>query len=307
MTNDKKSEIGEAETTNDQSRLDVFNQHRGLLFSIAYRMLGTVADAEDMLQETFLRWQNASSNEINSPRAFLVTIISRLCINHLQSAKVKREEYFGQWLPEPLLTGPATDFSDSLQIDESLSMAFLVLLERLNPIERAVFLLREVFDYQYSEIAGVVGRNEADCRQILRRARQHVSQLRPRFDASPKQHEALLRQFREASANGDLEGLLAVLSKDVIIYTDGGGKAPALPRILYGREDVAESFLEAYKKRVPKDVVSQYVQVNGQPGIINYTNGQPRTVITFDILDDQIQNIYVVTNPEKLERLPRLA
>src|SRR5581483_7220044 len=158
MTNDKKSEIGEAETTNDQSRLDVFNQHRGLLFSIAYRMLGTIADAEDMLQETFLRWQNASSNEIDSPRAFLVTIISRLCINHLQSAKVKREEYFGQWLPEPLLTGPATDFSDSLQIDESLSMAFLVLLERLNPIERAVFLLREVFDYQYSEIAGVVGR-----------------------------------------------------------------------------------------------------------------------------------------------------
>src|SRR5262249_16949624 len=160
-----------------------------------------------------------------SPRAFLVTIISRLCINYLQSARKKREEYFGQWLPEPLLTEPAAEFSDSLQINESLSMAFLVLLERLNPIERAVFLLRQVFDYDYSEIARVVGRNERDCRQILRRSRQHVTQMRPRFDASRKQHENLLLKFRQATTSGDLDGLLALLSKDVRIYSDGGGKA----------------------------------------------------------------------------------
>src|SRR5262249_28039857 len=148
--------------------------------------------------------------------------------------------------PEPLLTEPAAEFSDSLQINESLSMAFLVLLERLNPIERAVFLLREVFDYEYSEIARVVGRNEPDCRQILRRARQHVTQMRPRFDASRKQHENLLLKFRQATTSGDLDGLLALLSKDVRIYSDGGGKAPALPKVIYGRDNVAETFLDAF-------------------------------------------------------------
>src|SRR5260221_1077546 len=162
----------------DENRLATFNQYRGLLFSIAYRMLGSVADAEDMLQESFIRWQEAS--DIRSPRAFLVTIISRLCINHLQSARVQREEYVGQWLPEPLLTGPESDPSERLRVDESLSMAFLVLLERLTPMERAVFLLREVFDYEYTAIAQTLGQNEANCRQILRRARQHVAEVRPR-------------------------------------------------------------------------------------------------------------------------------
>jgi len=320
MANDKRPEPGEIDLTReptpvkplagadpeDHSRLDLFNQHRSLLFSIAYRMLGTVTDAEDMLQDTFLRWQRVAEAEIESPRAFLVTIISRLCINQLQSARVKREEYVGQWLPEPLLTEPSADFSDPIQIDETLSMAFLVLLERLNAVERAVFLLREVFDYEYSEIAEVVGRNEPDCRQTFSRARQHVNQMRPRFEPSPKQHEDLLLQFREATSNGDLQGLLALLSKDVIIYTDGGGKARALPRIIYGRENVADSFMEGYKKYVPKDVIGRFAQINGQPGIINYHNGQARTVITFDIENDYIDTIYVVTNPEKQGRLPSL-
>src|ERR1700747_2229255 len=154
-------------------RLATCDQYRGLLFSIAYRMLGTIADAEDMLQETFIRWHKSADQDIRSPRAFLVTVISRMCINHLQSARVQREEYVGQWLPEPLLTGPASDPSERFRVDESLSMAFLVLLERLTPLERAVFLLREVFDYEYSEIARTLGQNEANCRQILRRARQH--------------------------------------------------------------------------------------------------------------------------------------
>src|SRR5712675_3200105 len=158
----------------EESRgLAAFEQHRGLLFSVAYRMLGSVADAEDMLQETFIRWQQAPDDDIRSPRAFLVTIISRLCINHLQSARVQREEYVGQWLPEPIVTGPGSDPLGIIRVDESLSMAFLVLLERLTPIERAVFLLHEVFEYEYSEVAAVLGQSEVNCRQILRRARQH--------------------------------------------------------------------------------------------------------------------------------------
>src|SRR5579864_9040274 len=160
-------------------RLTEFNRYRGLLFSIAYRMLGSVADAEDILQEAFIRWHRASDAEIQSTRAFLVTIVSRLCINHLQSARVKREEYVGQWLPEPLVTDSGIDPYTISQVDESLSMAFLVLLERLTPVERAVFLLREVFDYEYSEIAQTVGKDEANCRQILRRAHQHMAEIRP--------------------------------------------------------------------------------------------------------------------------------
>src|SRR6266446_7823177 len=154
-------------------QLATFDQYRSLLFSIAYRMLGSVADAEDMLQETFIRWQQSAEEDVRSPRAFLVTIVSRLCINYLQSARAQREEYVGQWLPEPIVTDPGSDPFGIIQVDESLSMAFLVLLERLTPIERAVFLLREVFEYEYSEISAVLGQGEANCRQILRRARQH--------------------------------------------------------------------------------------------------------------------------------------
>jgi RNA polymerase sigma-70 factor (ECF subfamily) len=165
-------------------RLATFHQYRRLLFSIAYRMLGTMADTEDVLQETFIRWQEAANDEIRSPRAFLVTIISRLCINHLQSARAQREEYVGQRLPEPLATNQGSDPLGLIRVDETLSMAFLVLLERLTPVERAVFLLREVFEYKYSEIAAVLGQNEANCRQILSRARQHIGSMRPRLQTS---------------------------------------------------------------------------------------------------------------------------
>src|SRR5258708_1136568 len=171
--------------------LATFDQYRSLLFSIAYRMIRSVADAEDMLQETFIRWQQSVDEKIESPRAFLVTIISRLCINHLQSARVRREEYVGEWLPEPIVTDPSSDPFGIIKVDESLSMAFLVLLERLTPIERAVFLLREVFEYEYSEIPTIVGQTEANSRQILRRARQHVNAMRPRFQVSTQKNNAL--------------------------------------------------------------------------------------------------------------------
>src|SRR3981081_548975 len=188
-------------------RLATFDQYRSLLFSIAYRMLGSVADAEDMLQETFIRWQQSREDNIESPRAFLVTIMSRLCIKHLQAARVRREEYVGEWLPEPIVTDPGSDPFGIIKVDESLSMAFLVLLERLTPLQRAVFLLRETFEYEYSEIAGIVGQREANCRQILRRARQHVSAMRPRFEVPEAKRTDLLERFLTAVGNGEMGGL----------------------------------------------------------------------------------------------------
>jgi len=289
-----------------QNRAETFHQYRSLLFSIAYRMLGSVADAEDMLQETFIRWQKSSEEEIRSPRAFLVTIISRLCINHLQSARVQREEYVGQWLPEPILTGPRSDPSQASQLDESLSLAFLLLLERLTPMERAVFLLREVFDYEYSEIAQTLGQSEANCRQILARARKHVAESRPRFDASPQQSEQLLRRFLDASSNGDMDGLVALLSREVVFHSDGGGKAAAVPNLVYGPDNVARAILGGLKKLVPQNLVRRMAHINGQPGVVSYVDGRPFSIFTMDIADGLVRNIYVVTNPEKLAHLPEL-
>ena len=190
-------------------KLELFDNQRQRLFSIAYRMLGSAADADDILQEAALRWLQTSTEAV-SPEAFLVTIVTRLCLNYLQSARAKREEYFGQWLPEPLLTAPAAGPSALSEMDDSISMAFLVMLERLTPKERAVFLLREIFEYEYSEISGVVEETPTNCRQILRRARQHLKHSRTRFDSSPQKHEELLERFRQASENGDMEGLLNV-------------------------------------------------------------------------------------------------
>jgi RNA polymerase sigma-70 factor, ECF subfamily len=297
----------DSEDPRAQSILDTFHEHRGLLFSIAYRMLGSSADAEDMVQETFIRWQQTSGVDIRSARAFLVTIISRLCINHLHSARVQREEYFGEWLPEPLVTSLMdTDSPELSRIDGSLSMAFLVLLERLNPVERAVFLLREVFDYEYSEIAEILGQSEANCRQILRRARQRVAEMRPRFDPSPQQRERLLHQFLKATSDGNLEGLVALLSSEVVLHSDGGGKAPALPKPIYGPDKVARAILGGNKKFAPPDLVRRMVEINGQTGLVTYLAGRPFLVFTLDVADGLVRNIYIVSNPEKLAHLPNL-
>src|SRR5437667_4818550 len=229
------------ESGDDSSKLAAFEQHRGLLFSIAYRMLGSVADAEDTLQDAFIRWHRAPQADVRSPKAFLVTIVSRLCINHLQSARVQRETYVGEWLPEPLVTEPGDDVSRIAQVDESVSMAVLLLLERLTPVERAVFLLGEIFDYTHAEIAGMLGISDANCRQLLRRARQHVRRERPRFSASGRQHTELLERFYRAAGSGDMDSLLALLSSDVVMHTDGGGKAYALPLPIYGPDKVARA------------------------------------------------------------------
>lgn len=288
-------------------QLATFDQYRSLLFSIAYRMLGSVADAEDMLQETYIRWQQTTDDNIRSPRAFLVTIVSRLCINQLQSARVQREEYVGQWLPEPIVTDPASDPLGLIKIDESLSMAFLVLLERLTPIERAVFLLREVFEYEYSEISAVLAQSEANCRQLLRRARQHVSALRPRFAASTKKQDDLLQHFLEAIGTGDMDGLLALLSHDVVLYSDGGGKAVAVPNLIHGADNVVRGILGGFKKLLPKNLARRLAEINGEPGVVSYLEGKPYSVVTLDAVDGRIQTIYILTNPEKLTHLPELS
>jgi RNA polymerase sigma-70 factor (ECF subfamily) len=289
-----------------QNRLETFHQHRALLFAIAYRMLGSSTDAEDMLQETFIRWQHAPDLAIESPRALLVTILTRLCINLLQSARAKREEYFGQWLPEPLVTKPRFNPLVSFELDESISLAFLLLLERLTPVERAVLVLREVFDYEYPEIASILKQSEPSCRQILRRARQHIREGRARFDASREQREEMLRQFSKASAEGDLAGLVALLSKEAVFYSDGGGKAPALPRPIYGPENIARGVLEGLKRLVPKNLTRRFVDINGQPGIVSFLDASPFSVFSLDVADGHITQIYVITNPEKLKRIPPL-
>ena len=302
---------GASEETNPQfgseaARLATFNQYRGLLFSVAYRMLGSVADAEDMVQETFIRWQQAANDEIRSPRAFLVTVITRLSINQLQSARVRREEYVGEWLPEPLVTGPESDPLGALKVDESLSMAFLLLLERLTPMERAVFLLREVFEYEYEEIATVLGQSETNCRQILRRAKQHVGDIRRRFDASAREHDDLLKRFMQAVRKGEIKGLVDLLSSDAVLHSDGGGKAIAQPHMIEGAENVARLILDRMSNVVPKNLVNRMARINGEPGFVSYLNGKPFSAFTLEGGDGRIKAIYIVTNPQKLSHLPDL-
>ncbi len=291
-----------------EDSLEAFSRYRALLFSIAYRMLGSAADAEDMLQETFLRWQQTSYDEIRSPRAFLVTVISRLCIQHLESARVRREEYVGPWLPEPVFTSDVDqDPSSSARMHQSLSIAFLLLLEKLTPTERAVFLLREVFDYEYSEIAGILEKTEATCRQHLRRARERITRGRPRFDASPEQHRKLLQRFLAATSTGNLDELVAMLSQEIVLYSDGGGNAKAALHPVHGSDRVARFILAAVRKTVPGGTLSRIEEVNGQPSVIySPPKGGAGCMITLDIAGSLIRNIYVVTNPEKLRRLARV-
>jgi RNA polymerase sigma-70 factor, ECF subfamily len=293
----------------DKDRLDAFNKHRRLLFAIAYRMLGSVADAEDMLQETYLRWQQALAREIQTPRAFLVTIISRLCLNHRQSARMRREEYFGEWLPEPLITEAGDrdlGAHAEVEVDDSLSFAFLVLLERLTPMERAVFLLREVFEYEYAEIAAILGQSEANCRQLLRRGRQHVAENRPRFNPSPQQREQLMKEFLQATAGGNLQRLVELLASDVVLHSDGGGKGPALPVLIHGAEKVSRALVGASRKFVPRNIVTRLASINGELGAISYHEDKPFSVITLDITDGRIRGVYIVSNPQKLAHVAAL-
>ena len=290
-----------------EAATETFERHRSLLFSIAYRMFGSVMEAEDVVQEAFVRWQGVSGGEIRTPKSYLSTIVTRLSIDRLRSAKAHREEYVGPWLPEPIATGEGSDVAGAVALDETLSMAFLVLLESLTPVERAVFLLREVFDYDYAEIASFVGKSEDNCRQISRRARQSVAARRPRFESSPKQEERLMGSFLEACMSGDMEGLVSLLSEDVTLWSDGGGKTRAALRPIHGADKVARFFSRILRK-APPGLVVRRASINGRPGFVGYfEDGRPQSVTTFDVAEGSIRGIRLVVNPEKLRNVPRIS
>lgn len=277
--------------------LQEFDELRPLLFGIAYRMLGSVADAEDLVQEAFLRWREQDVEKVRSPKAFLTTVITRLCIDHLKSAKVQREEYIGPWLPEPIVG--TKDARMTMELSESLSMAFLVVLESLNPVERAVFLLREVFNHDFDEIAAIVQKSAVNCRQIASRSKEHVASRRPRFEVTTKNHEHFVEEFMAACASGDLDGLMSMMTAEVVATSDGGGKTLAARRPIAGPYNVGR-FLIGILKKAPAGIRFRTTQINGQAGIVVYHDGQPKNVITFDIVDGQLQNLYLVVTPDKL-------
>lgn len=296
-----KIETGWPGAGSGEGREDAFERYRPLLFSLAYRMLGSVADAEDIVQDAYLRWYRAGPNRIQATREYLCTIVTHLCIDHLKSARVRREEYVGPWLPEPLVGPLDDDPLEAAVFADSLSTAFLLLLERLSEVERAVFLLREVFSFDYGAVARITGRSEVACRQIAKRARDRLAAGGPRFSASPEEAERIARSFVDACARGDLEGLLALLAEDAVALTDGGGKALAARNPIYGRVRVARFFIGVAGKW-PRPWV-RIATVNGHPGVLVRPADGLLRVATFAIEDGRISGIFLVTNPEKLRRV----
>ncbi|MGD9571161.1 MAG: RNA polymerase sigma-70 factor [Thermoleophilia bacterium] len=288
----------------------LYGELRPGAFGIAYRMLGSVGDAEDVVQEGLLRLHRAMAEgePVESPRAYLSTVVTRLAIDHLRSARVRRETYVGEWIPESLITDEADDPARHAEMADSLSMAFLVLLESLSPEQRAVFLLRDVFDYPYDRIAAIIGRSDAATRQIAVRARRHVEERRPRQEATRDRRDALAERFFAAVEDGDLETLEALLADDVALHGDGGGKVPALARALYGRRRVAGALGTWFTVgRRAGGFALERVEVNGQPGaIIRTDDGGVLGVWSLDVGDEGIEAIRAVVNPDKLGHLGRL-
>ena len=287
-----------------------FESLRPLMFSIAYRMLGSVSEAEDTVQEAFLRYQRAldSGEEIESPKAYVSAIVTRLAIDELRSARVRRERYVGQWLPEPLLTDEEADPAAQAEQADSLSMAFLLVLERLSPVERAVFLLHDVFAYGYDEIAAIVGKSEANCRQLASRARRHVESEKPRFEASRRERDELAARFFAAASEGDLDGLVEMLAADVVVYGDGGGKAPQWVRPIAGADRVGRLFVTLGRQMAELGVTAALREVNGQPGaVVLDSDGQVVNVFSLDIVDGAVQTVRSVINPDKLQHVGPVA
>jgi RNA polymerase sigma-70 factor, ECF subfamily len=283
-----------------------YEELRPLLFSIAYRMISSVSEAEDIVQEAFLRIHRAEAEgtKIEAPKAYLSTVTTRLSIDYLKSARARREQYVGEWLPEPLLTDQAPDAAAHAETADSLSMAFLVLLESLTPVERAVFLLREVFDYGYDEIPRIVDRTEDNCRQLYVRARRHVDEGRPRFEASRQQRDELVQRFFAAAEEGNIDALVEMLAADVVVYGDGGGKAPSWPKPIYGRERVARLIAGGVMQAKKLGASLRAVHVNGQPGVMFLDDeGRIAVVMSVDVADGLVQTIRSVVNPDKLSHL----
>jgi RNA polymerase sigma-70 factor (ECF subfamily) len=280
-----------------EGALQSFEAHRSSMLAIAYRMLGSAAEAEDVVQEAWLRWQAAARESVRSERAFLSTVVTRLCLDRLKSARVSREQYVGPWLPEPIRTDSQVD-------PESISLAFMVLLESLSPVERAVYLLHEVFGYSHAEVAEMVDKEEATCRQILHRAREHIHARRPRFAPSKQAHERLVTGFMSAVVSGDLAGLQRLLAEDVTSWSDGGGRVRgAALNAVHGANAVARLFLGLVKKKAAAGITSELVEVNGWPALVLRLDGTVIDVITFETDGERIHAIRSVLNPEKLTRI----
>lgn len=290
---------------NSTDATGVFVEYRKLLFSIAYRMLGSVMEAEDMVQEAYLRWQEVDHGTVESPKAYLTTVLTRLCIDYLRSAQARRETYVGPWLPEPLVSDAQSDPQGQTMRAEAISMAFLVLMEELSPEQRAAFLLREVFDYDYATIATVLRKSEANARQLVSRARRRVHVNKEVSTVSLQEQMEIADAFWGALQQGDVQGVLNLLAEDVIWWSDGGGKAPAARRPIEGAQTVAK-FLFNLMKMAPEDLVIRRMVVNGRPGLILYTDDKAFNTITVEVVDGRIASFWAVLNPDKLTSLPDL-
>jgi RNA polymerase sigma-70 factor (ECF subfamily) len=283
------------------AQADEFEEHRHHLFGVAYRMLGSVSEAEDVVQDTWLRWRATSPDEVRSPRGFLTTVATRLAIDRLRSAQRRREEYVGPWLPEPLVTDD--DPAATAELADSLSMAFLLVLERLNPVERAVLLLHDVFGYDYDEVADIVERTPANCRQIASRARAHLSGERPvRPRTAVEDEQRLAFAFAAAAGSGDLATLEGMLAEDVVLWSDGGAARRAARRPVVGRDRVAR-FIVNVAHRVPVDAAFEYVHLNGEPAVIVRNADGPYMTWSVELFDGAVRAIHAVNNPDKLRHL----
>ncbi|MEV0560912.1 RNA polymerase sigma-70 factor [Dactylosporangium sp. NPDC050588] len=289
------------------TKVEEFEELRPLLFSIAYRILGSVAEAEDAVQETWLRYEQTGTRPA-SAKAFLSAVVTRISIDVLRSARVRREAYVGEWFPEPLLADPYDDPERSAELADSVSMAALLLLERLTPLERAVFVLREVFGFGFGEVAAAVGRSEAACRQLTVRARRHMDVGRPRFEADRRERDELAARFFDALHDGDVDALRELLSADVQMVGDGGGKAPALANTIFGADKVARLLAAYFPAVFRADLGVEQCEINGQPGaVFRDGNGNVAGTVSLDVLDGRIQTIRSVVNPDKLAHLGPVA
>ncbi|MER6065114.1 RNA polymerase sigma-70 factor [Streptomyces sp. NPDC001792] len=288
-----------------ETEIDVFEEHRPLLMGVAYRMLGRVADAEDVVQDAWLRWSHADRAEVRAPRAYLVRITTRLAIDRLRQVQTRGEAYVGPWLPEPYLTefgDAAPDAAERAVLADSVSLALLVVLESLSPLERAVFVLREAFGYPYAEIAGLLDRGEAAVRQLAGRARRHVDERRPRYEVDPAQRRELTERFLAAAAGGDLDGLMSLLAPDVRLVGDSGGKAKAPLRILHTADKVGR-FLVAVAQQSAPALSYRFLEVNGGPALLVLLDGKPESLVQVDVADGRVATVYIVRNPDKLGHL----
>lgn len=281
----------------------IFEEHRSRLFNIAYGMLGRVAPAEDAVQETYLRWQKLDLGQIQSPGAYLSTIVSRICLDELKSARNQKRQYVGPDLPEPLVESSDINPRQYTEMADSLSMAFMMILQKLTPLQRAVFMLHEVFEYKYSHIAEMVDKSESHCRKIAQRARNHIRRDRSRFDVDRKQKDRLFQSFMEAVQEGNVTRLEQMLAKEAILYSDGGGKVSAARKPIYGPNNIARFMVGIRKNYDAEDVDMEFTTVNGEPGMIAYINGEFHSVWSFDIQNQEIQHIFAVLNPDKLNHL----